>query len=222
VLACVLAIAAVADATQRTITRIQAPAVAAAINLHHSDLPTLGQQRNPITNQEQKLSAQLTACIGGVPDSLALAEAQSPTFSTPGASALTISSTTEILPTATLVAKDLAAITGAKGVPCLKSQMRTQLGSSLAKGESLTVTAARLAGPVAGGDGTFELRFAITFAIKQGSVVVHVPVFYDVIGFAYGQAEVGLDLLRSATKPSSALEKKLAATLLKRARTAIG
>jgi hypothetical protein len=49
-----------------------------------------------------------------------------------------------------------------------------------------------------------------------------VPVFYDVIGFAYGQAEVGLDLLTSGKAPSSALEKKLTATLLARAHAAIG
>jgi hypothetical protein len=144
-LACVLATSVVdAHAAHRTITRSQAPAVAAAVSLRHSDLPTFGQQRNPITKEQQKLNAQLTTCIGGVPGSLALAESQSPTFSTAGAPAPTISSTVEILPSATLVAKDLAAITGAKGVPCLKSQLRTQLGSSLVNGESLTVTAARL------------------------------------------------------------------------------
>jgi hypothetical protein len=210
------------QAAHHTITRGQARAVAAGVSLRHSDLPTFGRQRNPITKQQQKLNAQLTACIGGVPDSLALAESQSPTFSTAGAPALTISSTTEIFPSATLVAKDLAAITGAKGVPCLESQLRTQLGSSLTKGESLTVTAARLPGPLSGSDGTFELRCTLTFLIKQGSVIVHVPVFYDVIGFAYGQAEVGLDLLTSAKAPSSALEKKLTATLLTRAHAEIG
>lgn len=211
-----------AQAAHRTVTRSQSPAVAAAVSLRHSDLPTFRQERNPITKQQQKLNAQLTACVGGVPDSLALAESQSPTFSTSGAPALTISSTVEILPSATLVAKDLAAITGAKGVPCLKSQLHTQLGGSLTKGESLTVTGARLPGPVSGSDGTFELRFTITFRIEQGSAVVHVPVFYDVIGFAYGQAEVGLDLLTSAKAPSSALERKLTATLLTRARAEIG
>jgi hypothetical protein len=224
VLACALAIAAVADAaTQRTITRSQAPAIAAAISLRHSDLPKLEQQSNPITKQEQQQNAELTACIGGVPNSEALVETQSPTFAATGGSSLTVSSDTEILPSAALVAKDLAATVGPKGVPCFESQLRAELAGSVAKGQTLSIKTARLPPPVSGSDGTFGLRFTISVVAKQGSVAVkNAPVYADLIGFAYGQAEVGLNVVSSGTKPSTALERQLTATLLKRARTAIG
>jgi hypothetical protein len=51
---------------------------------------------------------------------------------------------------------------------------------------------------------------------------VPVRVYYDTIGFAFRQAEVGFDVLSSATAPSGALERRLGASLLARARAAIG
>jgi hypothetical protein len=220
---CALAIGvAAAYGSHRILTSTEAPGAATAINLRHSDLPKLGQQSNPITKQEQQLNDELATCIGGVPNSTAFAEAQSPTFAAAGASTLTISSSTEILPSAALVAQDLAAITGAKGIPCLESQLRSQLQSSVAKGQTLTVKAAHLRPLVSGTDGTFALRFTLAIKVKQGSAMVQVAIYYDVIGFAYGQAEVGLDVLTSGAKPSTVLEKRLVTSLLKRARAAIG
>ena len=44
----------------------------------------------------------------------------------------------------------------------------------------------------------------------------------DVVGFAYGQAEVTLNVQTTLTPPSATLERSLGAALLKRARTALG
>jgi hypothetical protein len=49
-----------------------------------------------------------------------------------------------------------------------------------------------------------------------------VPIYYDSIGIAYGQAEIGLQLLSTEAPPSPRLEQRLALTLLERARAAIG
>jgi hypothetical protein len=66
------------------------------------------------------------------------------------------------------------------------------------------------------------LRFNVIVGVKQGNSTIPVRVYYDTIGFAYGQAEVGFDVLSTAAAPSSALERRLGATLLARARAAIG
>jgi hypothetical protein len=196
--------------------------VAVAINLRQSDLPKLAAQSNPITAQQRRFSAQLTACLGGVPDNLAYADAQSPTFTSSSSSALTISSNTEILPSAALVAKDLAAVRSRKGIPCLQRQLGAQLKASLGKGDTLSIHAVPLPAIVLGSDGTFALRFNVVVGIKQGSSTVPVRVYYDTIGFAYGQAEVGFDVLSTAAVPSGALERRLGASLLARARATLG
>jgi hypothetical protein len=206
----------------RTLTRSEAHTAAVAINLRHVDLPSLTSHSDPITAQQRRFSAQLTACLGGVPDSQAYAEAQSPTFTGSGSSSLTISSSSEILPSAALVAKDLSAVAGAKGIPCLQTQLGSELKASLAKGDTLQIHGAPLPAVVSGSDGTFALRFDVVVDLKQGNTSFPVPVYYDTIGFAYGQAEIGLDVLSTSKKPSTTLERRLGAILLARARAAIG
>ena len=223
VLAAVLVIGVTAArGSHRTVTRSEAGAVANAISVRESDVPSLNEQSNPITTQERELSSQLTRCIGGVPESRAYADTQSPSFENSGSSSLTVSSSTEILPTAALVAKDFAAVTGPKGLPCLEGQIRGQLDSSVPQGEMLHISAARLPAVVSGSDGAFTFRFTVLITAQQGGGTVNVPLYYDVIGLAYGQAEIGLDVLTTHAKPSASLERRLAARLLARARTAIG
>lgn len=209
-------------ASHRTISPSQAQAVANAIALRPSDLPTLSQQSNPITAQERQLNAQLTACAGGVPDSKGLAEGQSPSFASTGNLPVTINSNTEILPSAALVAKDLAAITGSRGLPCLQAQLARQLRSSISKGETLSVHGARFPSVVSGSDGTFAFRFSVVVHATSGASTVSVPLYADSIGFAYGQAEVSFTVVETGGKPSAALERRLAALLVARARAAIG
>jgi len=214
--------AAPALASHHAISSSQAQSVATAIGLRHSDLPSLSQHSDPITAQERQLNAQLTACVGGVPDGKALAEAQSPSFASSGNSSVTVNSDTEILPTAALVAKDLASITGSRGLPCLQAQLASQLRSSTSKGETLTIHGARFPSVVSGSDGTFAIRFSVVVHATSGTSTLSVPLYADSIGFAYGQAEVSFTVVETAAKPSAALERRLAALLVARARAAIG
>lgn len=213
---------AAAGASDRTLTRADAQAAATAISLRGSDLPTLAAQSNPVTTQQRRFSAQLTACLGGVPNGEAYAVAQSPSFTGSGSSSLSVSSSTEILPSARLVAKDLAAVASPRGIPCLRRQLGAQLKATLPKSDTLQIEGQPLAGIVPARDGSFALRFDVLVGIKQAGASLSLPLFYDAIGFAFGQAEVGLDVLTSTTKPSLQLEQRLAATLLARARSAIG
>ena len=208
--------------SHRSLTRANARAAAVAINLRQGDLPRLAAQSNPITAGQRRFGAQLTACLGGVPATEAYAVAQSPSFTGSGSAALTISSTSEILPTAALVAKDLAAVEHPRGIPCLQRQLGRQLKAALAKGDTLAIHGAPLPPVLSGSDGAFALRFNVVVTIKLVNASRSLHLYYDTIGFAFGQAEVGLDVLSSSAKPSAALERRLGAALLARARATIG
>lgn len=222
---CALALAAAAaTAADRTISRSEAAAVAGAISLRQGDLPGYTQASNPVTAQERKQGDQLASCDGSTPESDALAVAQSPYFSPrSNPNSLTVSSSSEILASAQLVAKDLHAVEGPHGVPCLESELEPELEATLGKGSTVTVTGARLPLVVSGADGSFSLAFTFSLGIKQGKKTVKVPVYADLIGFAYGQAEVALDVIDTGgAKPSTSLERRLAGVLVARAKAAIG
>ncbi len=96
------------------------------------------------------------------------------------------------------------------------------LRASIPKADTLTVMVARLASVVSGSDGAFALRLIFVVRAKQGATTVKVPIYDDVIGFAYGQAEVNLTVETTFTPPTELLERTLAARLLARAHAAIG
>jgi hypothetical protein len=224
VLVLVLALTAhVASASVRTITRSDATSIATAIGLRHSDLPTLTQQSNPVTPQERRLNSQATACAGGVPPSEDYADTQSPTFVSSGQSPVTVASGVAILPSASLVAKDFAAIERPGALRCLTSEYTSALSVSLSKGDRVrSAAASRLPSVVAINGATFEIRLTFELSIREGTRTVSVPVYVDQIGFADGQAEVTLEVQTTSVRPSTSLERRLAGVLVARARTAIG
>jgi hypothetical protein len=212
-----------AFASARSITRSDATAVAAAISLRHSDVPTLKQQSNPVTPQEQRLAAQATSCAGGVPPSEAYANTQSPGFVSAAQPSVAVASGVGILPSASLVAKDFAAIERPRALRCLTSEFTSALSPSLPKGDKVTKAAAtRLPSVVAVNGATFEIRMVFDVSVREGTSTVSVPVYADQIGFADGQAEVTLDVQTTSVKPSASLERRLAGLLVTRARAAIG
>ncbi|MGA2471168.1 MAG: hypothetical protein ABSG64_10810 [Solirubrobacteraceae bacterium] len=216
-------LAAASLASVRAITRSDATSVATAISIRHSDLPTLKQVSNPITPQELRLDAQAIKCGGAVPLSEAYANTQSAEFVSLGTPSVTVVSSAEILPSATLVAKDFAAVERPRALSCLVSEFSSALRASLPKGDALTAaSAARLPSVVAGSGATVDIRVTCAVAVRNGASTVSVPVYVDQIGFSDGQAEVTLEVQTAAVKPSTALERRLAGLLVARARAAIG
>ncbi|HXR14524.1 MAG TPA: hypothetical protein VN740_07665 [Solirubrobacteraceae bacterium] len=209
-------------AAHKTISRSQASAVATAVNLRHSDLPTLKQQANPITPAERQSSAAVDACIGESSPSQALADIQSPDFVGPSPTQLTVNSETQILPSAGVVASDLAAIRRPHALICLRDALGKALVTTAPKGSTFSVSVARLPATLPGTDGVAAVRVTAIFHVKSGSTTVTVPAYVDDVGFAYGQAEVALDVVSTTAPPSSSLETRLAVLLVARARAAIG
>ena len=209
-------------ASHRAVTQGEALAVATAINVRQGDVPKLKQQSNPITATQLRQETQLAACVGGVPPSDALANTQSPDFATTTGASVTVNSGTEILPSVALVAKDFAAVTGPRGLPCLLADLRTELVGTPPKDETVKSYASHLRPVVSGADGAFADRFAVTITVTHKTATLILPLYVDLIGFTYGQAEVSLSVESVGAKPSTALEHRLVALLVARARGAIG
>ena len=223
VVAALLALeAGVAAASHRVVTHRQARAVAAAINLRHADLPTLKQIGSVTTTPEDAGGQQLSACAGGVPDRLAFANVTSPNFISNAEPSATISSSTEILPSAGLVAKDLAAARSARGQTCIQEALQASLHSQAQKNETFTASLSLRPAPILGADTSVEVRVAITASVKTNGRSVSVPLTADFIAFGWGQAEVTMSVLTSLAPPSASLESRLGAILVSRARAAIG
>ncbi len=202
--------------------RSKAQSVAAAVNLRHSDLPTLSVQSNTLTAHDKALNAQVTACIGETPESEFFADVRSPNFVGPAPSSLTISSETQILPSVSMVTKDLAAIRRPHALSCLVNELDTEFRATFPKSDTVGTSIVRLPSVVTGTDGAFAIRVTTVIHVKHGTTLANVTVYDDEIGFAYGQAEVALTVSSTLTKPSSSLERHLAALLVQRASSAIG
>jgi hypothetical protein len=212
----------VAAAAVPSITRGRAVAIAHAINLLHSDLPTFTAQSDPETAQQKRLTAQATACAGAVPTSEALVNENSPEFESGTEDSVTIGSSVEILPSSSLVARDLAAIERQRALRCLLNEFTSQLESSLPKGDAVAGAAGgRFRSVIPGVNTSFAIRLAFVVAVKVHSTKVAVPIYVDQIGFTIGQAEISLVVESTGTKPSTPLEAQLGSLLLRRARVAL-
>jgi hypothetical protein len=223
--ACVLLLvlgAAVALAAHATLTAAQAPAAAAAIELKPADVPTLKVRANPTTASDRAEQAKLTGCIGETPSSSFLSEASSQRFDGPSPTSLSISSTTQILPSMALVTADLTAIHRRHALACLARIVGGVLRASAPKGATVSGYVGRLRIALPSADGVAAFRVVAIFHIKRGSSTVAVPAYVDSIGFAFGQAEVALDVSSVLRAPSASLEKRLVGLLVSRAQAAIG
>jgi hypothetical protein len=218
-----LASAGAAFAAGGKITRSDASAVAAAINLRKKDLPkNYSQQPNAITVEERQLSDAATSCYRGVPNSEALANVVSPNFVGGGLTRPAVSSTVEIYPSATLADKDTRAFTGPHALPCLQRLVVTEASSGLAKDETVTVDEAWLSDIQVDGFRTYVLRSSVTIHLRSGKLRLTVPTYEDVLGFTYGQEEVALDYGESRAKPKLSVERKLLGILAARAKASGG
>jgi hypothetical protein len=212
----------IALASRRTVTHGEAQAVATAINLRHGDLPSLKKESNSVSALDKRLTAQLIACVGDAPLSEAFATVSSPDFVGPAPSSVTVSSQTEIFPSASVVNHDLAAGRRPQALTCLARYAESALLPLLPKGVTVTTHGAWLPTSVSGTDGASGVRITVVLHEKQGAATENVPVYIDDIGFAYGQAEVSLSVGSTSSVPSSSLEHRLEALLVARAQASIG
>lgn len=202
-----------------TPSRAQALAFARAVNLRAGDLPGFKAGAvSKTTASERKMSAQLASCSGGVNPSRALIERDSPDLTAAsGIVQADVSSEVEVLPSAALVAKDLAAVKSARGKACLERALNKEFAAMKVKGVKfgrVTVTTTQL--PAVGASGSFALRFTISATIRGAKI----PYYADFLGFTLGPAEVTLSALGFAQPVPGKDELGLFSVLLRRAQAA--
>jgi hypothetical protein len=209
-----------ASASPTTITREQAPAVAKAINLRPGDLPGYSPKPNPVTAQTIQQDKKFNTCDRGVQDSTALTVLPSPLFRN---ASTVIVSEVEVMPSAALVTKDLAAVTSARGLSCFNSQaVATFTAGGLPKHETVTARSTLLSLPAIGSLHPFGVRTISFLHTSSGGTEVTVPLYADEIGVGDGQLELVVTDVPLQGIPSSALEDRLLALLVARARAAVG
>lgn len=211
----------IAVASDPTIPRSSAKAVAQAISLRPSDVPTLTAQSNPITTQELRGATEAAICEGRYPPRDAFALGQSDRFVGTGGQPLVLSTST-IMPSAAMVAHDLVALRGAKEDACFARVLAAQTSATLPKNETIVSTSTtRFTPPVSGTDEAYAVHIVVGLRIKQGTATTTVDFDADAIGFGLGQAEIGLEVASVSAPPPLSLERRLAALLVARAHAAI-
>jgi hypothetical protein len=202
-----------------TPTKAQARAFARAVNLRTGDLPGFKTGSvSKTTAADKKMSAQVASCAGGVNPSRSLIQVDSPDLTAKsGIAQADVSSEVEVLPSAALVAKDLAAATSSRGKACLERALNKEFAAMKIKGVTFgRVTVATTTLPAVGASGSFALRFTVSAKIHGTKI----PYYADFLGFTLGPAEVTLSALGFAEPVSSKDELGLFSVLLRRAEAA--
>jgi hypothetical protein len=207
-----------AQALAANATRGEAAAVAASINLRRGDLPRVYlEQRFHANSVEARENAQLDRCFHSVPVSEALLVAQSPTFTTaigdslsysPPPGSPTVSSDVEVWPSPALAQRHL--VPDARAIACDEAVFPTPKG--------VTVTATTLPPVVHGADRAWAYRF--TARSSQFPPPSHRE-YVDLLGFVYGQVQVGIEINTELVAPELFPEQRLAKLLLARTRNAL-
>lgn len=200
-------------------TKAAATAFADAVNLRTGDIPgfTTGSVSKQ-TAADKRTSTAISRCAGGVDASRAVVDVSSPDFKrASGIVQQEITSDTEVLPSAALVAKDLRAVKSARGRGCLERAFQKGFATMKIAGVKFgKVSVATKSIQATGASGSFALRFTIKATIHG----VKIPYYSDFVGFSLGQAEVSLTALGFGVPVPSTDELGLFSVLLRRAEAA--
>jgi hypothetical protein len=201
-------------------SQAQAQAFARAVNLKAADLPGFsvspehGHEHE--TEAEKRLKPELRRCSGSTVEAKAIVEAGSQKFErSAGIASASVSSEVTIAQTATLSAKELAAIRSGRLPKCLAHYFEQLLKSQDFHGASVgPVTTKQGSPPAPGMTGSFGLRFTATITLHG----IQVPFYVDILGFADGPAEVSLDTFGIPRPFPGTVEERLFSLLVERAR----
>jgi hypothetical protein len=199
-----------APAAAKSPTKARSTAFAKAVNLGAADVAGFTGKVSKPSATDHRLSEMLARCAGSVDPSKDIVDIRSPDFSLAGAGAQDVASEVSVLPSAHLVAVDLAAVKSPKGRACLTKETGLLLASMKTPGVTygkLTLTTLKRSAP--GSDGSFAYRFRVN-ATAGG---VKVPFFLDTLGFGSGPAEIGLTTL-GVGQPFPAADEQRLWTLL--------
>jgi hypothetical protein len=206
-------------ATAKPPTRLQALAFARAVNLTAADVPGFktSSKKEHETPAEKRLEGELMRCAGAPSSKGQLVQMNSKEFGREDQGAVqSLYSGVSVEQTAAVAAEELAAVRSARGRGCLSHYVDRLFKSQRYRGASVSPVSISSGSPSAPGTtGTFAWRIKIAITARG----IRIPFLMDFAGFVYGPAEVTLFSFGLPQPLPAAMEERLFALLVERAKT---
>jgi hypothetical protein len=187
------------------------------VNLRAQDVPGLRPtaktaHRSP---SDRRTERELARCVG-VSATGQVLEAASPDFEHAGGiSHFDVSSNVSVSRTPALAARELARLRGSRAKRCLKHYLAVLLNSSLSRAIVGPVSVQEGTPPAAGAGASVGLRISTSLTVRS----IPIPFYLDILGFAYGSAQVSLMSTGVPVPFPAATQQRLFLTLLARAKS---
>jgi hypothetical protein len=187
------------------------------VNLTAADVPGFrvsSEENGHETPAEKQLKRRMLHCAGGVGDEHGVVELSSKSFEREtNALKASVSSEVSIARSSAVAAKELAEIRTARVRECLSHYLNLLFSASRFHGAVGPVSVAHGEPPAPGTTGTFGWRISATITLRS----LRVPIYMDILGFAYGPAEVTLTSSGLIQPFPAAAQQQLFSLLVRRA-----
>jgi hypothetical protein len=208
-----------ANTASASLTKQQAQALAHAVNLRPGDLQGFkaSHAAEHATAAEKQREQALLRCVRAPKPAKTVFEASSPMFERESSSSTeSASSTVTVLPSSAAARNELKSVRGSRAPGCIAGALDKLFVANPPAGATVRpVSVAVLSMPAAGSEGSFGWRISIPLEAHGLKLVLT----SDLIGFAYGPAEVVLFTSGSPALFPASVERHLFALLLSRAKS---
>jgi hypothetical protein len=189
------------------------------VNLTATDVPGFtAEQREhkDETAAEKRLEHQMVHCAGALGSREKLIEASSSKFKHGHVlPEVDVSSEVSVARTPGLAARELAAIRRAHARACVSRYLNLLFKAKAFPGASISpITIVAGTPPALGTSGGFGWRIKLTLTVKG----IRIPLYFDILGFVYGPAQVALLSSGFPTPLPAAIQQHLFVLLVERAK----
>jgi hypothetical protein len=201
------------------LSKAQATAYARMVNLDAIDVPgavVRSQERESGAPSQE--GVRFARCAGAVNPNRRIVNVKSPTYVERGGEPTQLKSSVEVMPSATLAARNYAAVRTARGHACLVRVLPLVLGGATARSGGFgPATISFLPDLLPSGEESFGVRVTTSRTTILAGKQTRVPVYLDIFEILAGPAEVGLSATSLSQPPSSTTERRLLSLLYDRA-----
>jgi hypothetical protein len=199
------------------LTKSQAIAFARAVNLTAADVPGFtAARREHETAAEKRGEQEVVRCAGTLITNEKLVEIRSSKFKRGHEiPEVNVSSEVSVARTPALAKKELAAIRSPHARTCASRYLDRLFKGKEFRGASISpVSISSGTPPAPGATGSFAWRIEVRFTVHS----IQIPLYFDILGFVYGPAQVSLFSTGFATPLPAATQQRLFSLLLQRAK----
>lgn len=197
--------------------KAQAVAYAHTVNLRSSDLPGMEVAKQESEHPTQGGEAELTKCVGRASEQNQVLDMDSALFRAGGSGQVaTVQSDVTVFKSQADVKRDFAATQTAVGQACITRFLKRSLGKLGASRHNGAPAFTWSTTRIMGTQGSYGVRIVVPLHVKRTGASTHL--YTDILVFAYGPAEIGLETFDSPRPLPSATEERLLTLLLERAK----